>query len=75
MEDRYAYLCDTHKCDNCSFPKCSHTTDENHRLHKEGTEMRLMYSSDGVDYYMEFVKHPFLDKKFKVKENNDDLAR
>lgn len=75
MEDRYAYLCDTHKCYNCSFPKCSHTTDENHRLHKEGTEMRLMYSSDDVDYYMEFVKHPFLDKKFNVKENKDDLAR
>lgn len=74
-ENRYAYLCDTHKCNNCSFPECSHTTDENYRLHKEGTEMMLMYSSDGVNYYMEFVKHPFLDKKFNVKENNDDLAR
>lgn len=37
--------------------------------------MMLMYSSDGVNYYMEFVKHPFLDKKFNVKENDDDLAR
>ena len=50
---RYTYFCDMNKCNNCSFPICSHTTDENHRLHKEGTEMIFQYSSDGVDYYME----------------------
>ena len=75
MEDRYAYFCDTCKCDNCSFPICSHTTDENYRLHKERTEMRLLYSLNGVNYYMEFVKHPFLNKKFNIKESNNDLVR
>ena len=45
-----------HKCEKCSYPKCSHTTDERYRyISKEATEMRLVGSSNGVNYYMEFV--------------------
>ena len=72
MKNVYAYLCDTHKCDNCSFPECSHTLDENHRIHgTEETEMRLVYSSDDTNYYMEYVKRG--TKKFKIYfyENGD----
>lgn len=55
-EEVYAYLCDTHKCEKCSFPECSHTTDERHRcISKEATEMRLVGSDNGVNYYMEFA--------------------
>lgn len=64
MKNVYAYLCDTHKCENCSFPTCSHTIDESHRIHEENTEMRLLYSSDDTNYYMEFVKRG--TKKFKI---------
>ena len=65
MKNVYAYLCDTHKCDNCSFPVCSHTLDENHRIRgSEETEMRLLYSSDDTNYYMEYVKRG--TKKFKI---------
>lgn len=56
MEAKYAYLCDTLQCPDCSFPECSHTTDENHRIHEENTEMRLVGSSNDTNYYMEFVK-------------------
>lgn len=61
MKNVYAYLCDTCKCDDCSFPECSYTLDESHRVHgSEETEMRLLYSSDDTNYYMEYVKHPVL---------------
>ena len=44
------------KCEKCSYPECSHTTDERYRyISKEATEMRLVGSSNGVNYYMEFV--------------------
>lgn len=69
MNAKYAYFCDTHKCEHCSFPVCAHTTDENHRMYKEEnekTEMRLVGATNNVEYYMEFVKHPFLDKKFNL---------
>ncbi len=62
MTATYAYFCDTHKCDKCTFPECSHTTDKKYRLYEEGderTEMRLVYSANGVDYYMEYAKEPF----------------
>ena len=56
MLEKYAYLCNKHKCEKCSYPKCSHTTDERYRyISKESTEMRLVGSSNGVNYYMEFV--------------------
>lgn len=58
MKNVYAYLCDTHQCENCSFPKCSHTTDESHRIYEENTEMRLLGSYGDTNYYMEYVKHP-----------------
>lgn len=46
-EEVYAYLCDTHKCEKCSFPECSHTTDERHRcISNEATEMRLVGSTE-----------------------------
>lgn len=52
----YAYLCNLQKCENCSFPECSHTTDEKYRhFSKSPTEMRHIGSSDGVDYYMEYA--------------------
>lgn len=55
-EEVYAYLCDTHKCEKCSFPECSHTTDERHRcISKETTKMRLVGSTNDINYYMEFV--------------------
>lgn len=63
MKSIYAYFCDTHKCEHCSFPECAHTTNEDHRMYKEKndkTEMRLINSYDGVNYYMEFIKHPFI---------------
>ena len=65
--NKYLYFCDTNKCDDCSFPECSHTTDENHRLYQEGTEMRLLGASNNVNYYMEFIEHPFIHKKFNMK--------
>lgn len=52
----YAYLCNLEKCENCTFPTCSHTTDLRYRMPTEGTEMRLLGCSNGVEYYMEFVK-------------------
>lgn len=63
MKSIYAYFCDTHKCGHCSFPECAHTINEDHRMYKEEndkTEMRLINSYDGVNYYMEFIKHPFI---------------
>lgn len=57
MLSTYAYLCNLKKCVDCSFPECSHTTDKNYRhFSKEPTEMRLIYSSNGVNYYMEYIK-------------------
>ena len=70
MNNKYAYFCDTTKCTDCSFPECAHTTDENYIMYKEGndkTEMRFIYTIDNVNYYMEFVKHPFLDKKLNIQ--------
>lgn len=63
MLETYAYLCDLRKCDECTFPECSHTTDKSHRFdcHNE-TEMRLLRSVDGVNYYMEYVKRPVVRK-------------
>ena len=56
MLARYAYLCNMHKCKKCSYPECSHTIDERYRyISKEATEMRLVGSTNGVNYYMEFV--------------------
>lgn len=54
----YSYLCNLKKCTNCIFPTCSHTTDSRYRyrLPTEGTEMRLLGCSNGVEYYMEFFK-------------------
>ena len=43
-------------CNLCTFPTCSHTTDSQYRIPTEGTEMRLLGCSNGVEYYMEFVK-------------------
>lgn len=38
------------------YPECSHTTDERYQyISKESTEMRLVGSTNGVNYYMEFV--------------------
>ena len=62
MKSIYAYFCNTHKCDDCAFPTCSHTTDKQFRLYEEGderTEMRLVYSFNRVNYYMEYAKEPF----------------
>lgn len=56
MIRKYAYLCNLKKCTNCTFPTCSHTTDLRYRLPTEGAEMRLLGCSNGVEYYMEFVK-------------------
>lgn len=56
MIQTYAYLCNLKKCENCIFPTCSHTTDSHYRLPTEGTEMRLLSYSNGVAYYMEFLK-------------------
>lgn len=59
MRTKYAYLCDLKQCQDCTYPKCEHTTDIRHRLTKEGcklTEMKLVGSTNGVDYYMEDFK-------------------
>ena len=56
LSRRYAYLCNLKECENCTFPTCSHTTDLHYRMPTEGTEMRLLGCSNGVEYYMEFVK-------------------
>lgn len=66
MPEQYAYICDLRKCTDCSYPKCSHTTDIRHRLTKEGcklTEMKLIGSYNGVSYYAEVFK-----KKKYLKE-------
>ena len=56
MIQTYAYLCNLKMCTNCKFPTCSHKTDSRYRMTAEGTEMRLLGCSNGVEYYMEFVK-------------------
>ena len=56
MIQTYAYLCNLKMCNLCTFPTCSHTTDSQYRIPTEGTEMRLLGCSNGVEYYMEFVK-------------------
>ena len=59
MLESYAYLCNLLKCKDCTFPECSHTTDKLYRIKcREEAEMRLLYSANGVNYYMECVKHP-----------------
>lgn len=61
MLEKYAYFCNLHKCTDCTFPKCSHTTDERYRCKcTKETEMRLVNTMNGVKYYMEYVKYPFL---------------
>ncbi len=67
MIQTYAYLCNLKKCENCIFPVCSHTTDSRYRLPTEGTEMRLLSCSNGVAYYMEFLK-----KNEDTKEKNNE---
>ena len=63
MQAVYAYLCNLEKCDDCSFPDCSYTTDKQHQhISKSPTEMRLIGVTNGVEYYMEYV----------IKENKDD---
>ena len=63
MMETYAYLCDLRKCKDCTFPECSHTTDKRHRIEcRDETEMRLVRSVDGVNYYMEYVKRPVVMK-------------
>ena len=57
MIQKYAYLCNLKKCTNCAFPTCYHTTDSSYRQPTEGTEMRLLGCSNGVAYYMEFLKN------------------
>ena len=52
----YSYLCNRKKCKNCIFPTCSHTTDLRYRQPTEGTEMKLLYNSNNIKYYMEFFK-------------------
>lgn len=72
MLEKYAYLCNLHKCKDCTFPECSHMTDEHYRCKCiEETEMRLVGTTNGVNYYMEYVKHD--TKKFKIYfyENGD----
>lgn len=59
MLESYAYLCNLRKCKDCTFPECSHTTDERYRIEcREETEMRLIGTTNGVNYYMEYIKHP-----------------
>lgn len=61
MLETYAYLCNLRKCKDCTFPECSHTTDKNYRCEcTDDTEMRLVNTVNGVKYYMEYVKYPFL---------------
>ena len=63
MKETYAYLCDLCKCPDCTFPECSHTTDKRHRIEcADETEMRLLSTVNGVNYYMEFVKRPAITK-------------
>lgn len=56
MIQTYSYLCNLKKCENCIFPTCSHTTDVRYRMPTEGTEMKLIHSSNGVEYFMEVLK-------------------
>lgn len=43
MLESYEYLCNLRKCKDCTFPECSHTTDERYRIEcREETEMRLI---------------------------------
>ena len=59
MLETYAYLCNLRKCKNCTFPECSHTTDKRYRCQcSDETEMRLVGTANGVDYYMEYAKNP-----------------
>lgn len=61
MLETYAYLCNLRKCKDCTFPECSHTTDKHYRCEcTDDTEMRLVNTVNGVKYYMEYIKYPFL---------------
>lgn len=64
MLEKYAYFCNLHKCTDCTFPECSHTTDEHYRCKcTKETEMRLVNTVNGVKYYMEYVKYPFFERR------------
>lgn len=63
MLETYAYLCNLCKCNDCTFPECSHTTDKRYRCDcSYETEIRLVATANGVNYYMEYVKHPVLNR-------------
>lgn len=63
MLETYAYLCNLRKCKDCTFPECSHTTDKRYRCkYPNETEMRLVGTTNGVNYYMEYVKRPVVLK-------------
>ena len=63
MLESYAYICNLCKCNECRFPECSHTTDKRYRMEcADETEMRLLSTVNGVNYYMEFVKRPAITK-------------
>lgn len=57
MLETYAYFCNLRKCKDCTFPKCSHTTDKRYRYEfPDVTEMKLIGTTNGVNYYMEYLK-------------------
>lgn len=57
MLETYAYLCNLRKCKDCTFLECSHTTDKRYRCEcPDETEMRLVGTTNGVNYYMEYIK-------------------
>lgn len=68
----YSYLCNLKKCENCIFPTCSHTTDVRYRMPTEETEMKLIHSSNGVEYFMEVRKVNDNTENKTRKENKND---
>ena len=60
MLEKYAYLCNMHKCEKCSYPKCSHTTDERYRY----GNWENVNAEVALRLVEKIKKHPILWKHF-----------
>lgn len=61
MLDASAYLCDSRKCKNCTFPKCSHMTGKPYKYRcPDEIELRMTGTMNDNNYYISYNKRPVL---------------
>lgn len=64
--NNYLFECDREKCDRCSFPLCSHTTDINH-----AANFRKIKSESGENLvFVESAKMPIVSINLPVRTEN-----